>query len=211
MQPSLRSGKLTKWKDDRGFGFIQPVDGSPEVFLHISEVKDATRRPQKNDTIYYHCVVDSDGKVRACDAFILGARNKSTPVSHRAQSSDAIASSFPIVEVVLLSLLPLAGAVHFTGTTRNPVPLVLYPVMGLVTYALYADDKSRAKRQDWRIPEKTLHLCELIGGWLGGFIAQRMLRHKNQKESYQAIFWAIVIIHYIGWLFWLFLGRKLWN
>jgi uncharacterized membrane protein YsdA (DUF1294 family)/cold shock CspA family protein len=210
MQPGLRSGKLTQWKDERGFGFIQPVDGSQEVFLHISEVKDATRRPQENDTIYYHCVVDSDGKVRACNAFILGARNKSTSLSNRANPSGSIASSFPIVEVVLLSLLPLIGAIHFTWITRNPLPLVLYPAMSLVTYALYADDKSRAKRKDWRTSEQTLQLCELAGGWLGGFIAQRILRHKSQKESYQATFWAIVIIHYIAWLFWLFLGRTLW-
>jgi cold shock CspA family protein len=128
MQPGLRSGKLTKWKDERGFGFIQPADGSQEVFLHISEVKDATRRPQENDTIYYHCVVDSDGKVRACNAFILGARNKSVSLSNRTKLSDTTTSSFPIVEVLLLSLLPLVGAIHFTWTTRNPIPLVLYPV-----------------------------------------------------------------------------------
>lgn len=210
MQPGLRSGKLTKWKDERGFGFIQPADGSQEVFLHISEVKDATRRPQENDTIYYHCVVDSDGKVRACNAFILGARNKSVSLSNRTKLSDTTTSSFPIVEVLLLSLLPLVGAIHFTWTTRNPIPLVLYPVMSLVTYALYADDKSRAKRKDWRTSEQTLHLCEIAGGWLGGFIAQRTLRHKNQKTSYQAAFWAIVILHHITWLFWLFLGRALW-
>jgi cold shock CspA family protein len=120
MQPGLRSGKLTKWKDERGFGFIQPADGSQEVFLHISEVKDATRRPQENDTIYYHCVVDSDGKVRACNAFILGARNKSVSLSNRTKLSDTTTSSFPIVEVLLLSLLPLVGAIHFTWTTRNP-------------------------------------------------------------------------------------------
>ena len=209
MQSGLRSGKLTKWKDERGFGFIQPVDGSQEVFLHISEVKDATRRPQENDTIYYQCIVDSDGKVRAYNAFILGARNKSAPSSSRTKPSDAIISSFPIVEVVLLSLLPLVGAIHFTWTTRNPIPLILYPVMSLVTYALYADDKSRAKRKDWRTSEQTLHLCELAGGWLGGFIAQRILRHKGQKESYQVTFWAIVIIHYVVWLFWLFLGGTL--
>jgi uncharacterized membrane protein YsdA (DUF1294 family)/cold shock CspA family protein len=210
MQPNFRSGKLTKWKDERGFGFIQPVDGSQEVFLHISEVKDATRRPQENDTIYYHCVVDSDGKVRAFNAFILGARNKSVSLSNRAKLSDTIVSRFPIVEVVLLSFLPLVGAIHFTWTTRNPLPLVVYPVMSLVTYFLYADDKSRAKRKDWRTSEQTLHLCELGGGWLGGFIAQRILRHKSQKESYQAMFWVIVIIHHIAWLFWLFLGRTLW-
>jgi cold shock CspA family protein len=97
MKPGLRSGKLTKWRDERGFGFIQPVDGSQEVFLHIAEVKGATRRPQENDTIYYHCVVDSDGKVRACNAFILGARNKSASSSNRANPSDSIVSSFPIV------------------------------------------------------------------------------------------------------------------
>lgn len=109
-----------------------------------------------------------------------------------------------------MSLLPLVGATHFTWTTRNPLPLALYPVMSLVTYALYADDKSRAKRKDWRTSEQTLHLCELAGGWLGGFIAQRVLHHKSQKESYQVAFWSIVIIHYTAWLLWLFLGRTLW-
>lgn len=210
MQTSLRSGKLTKWKDERGFGFIQPTDGSQEVFLHISEVKDATRRPQENDTIYYHCIVDSDGKVRACNAFILGARNKPGSLSKHAKPSNTIVSSFPIVEVVLLSFIPLVGAIHFTWTMRNPLPLVLYPVMSLVTYFLYADDKSRAKRKDWRTSEQTLHLCELAGGWIGGFIAQRILRHKSQKGSYQARFWAIVTLHYAAWLFWLFFGRALW-
>jgi cold shock CspA family protein len=166
MQPGLRSGKLTKWKDERGFGFIQPVDGSEEVFLHISEVKEATRRPQENDTIYYHCITDSDGKVRACNAFILGARNKS------AKLFNAKAYSFPIVEVVFLSLLPLVGAVHFTWTTRNPLPLILYPAMSLVTSALYADDKSRAQQKDRRTSGQTLHLCEIAGGWLGAFIAR---------------------------------------
>ncbi len=211
MQPGLRSGTLTRWKDERGFGFIQPVDGSQEVFLHISEVKDATRRPQENDKIYYHCITDSDGKVRASNAFILGARNKSAPSSHRANPSDLTISRFPIIEAVLLSLLPLIGAVHFTWTTLNPLPLVLYPVMSLVTYASYADDKARAKRNNWRIPEQTLHLYELAGGWLGGFIAQRMLRHKSRKEAYQAVFWAIVITHYMAWLFWLFFGKALWS
>jgi uncharacterized membrane protein YsdA (DUF1294 family)/cold shock CspA family protein len=211
MQPSLRSGKLTKWKDDRGFGFIQPIDESQEVYLHISEVKDATRRPQENDTIYYHCVVDSDGKARACNALILGARNKSVSLSNLDRPSDSIVSSFPIVEVVLLSLLPLVGAIQFTWTTCNPVPLVLYPVMSLVTYFIYAEDKYLAKQKHWRTSERTLHLFEFLGGWLGGFIAQRIMRHKSQKKSYQAEFWAIVIIHHIIWLLWLFLGRSLWR
>lgn len=210
MQSGRRSGKLTKWKDERGFGFIQPIDGSPEVFLHISDIKDATRRPQENDTIYYNCVVDSNGKPRACNAFILGASNKSVSLKSRANPSKNTALIFLIVQAVLLSLLPLIGAIHFTWITRNPLPLLLYPIMSLVTYILYANDKFRAQQKDWRVAEKILHLCELTGGWLGGFMAQKILRHKNQKQSYQVVFWTIVIIHYIAWVFWLFFGRMLW-
>jgi uncharacterized membrane protein YsdA (DUF1294 family)/cold shock CspA family protein len=210
MEPSLRRGQLTKWKDDRGFGFIQPVDGSQEVFLHISSLKDVTRRPQIGDTIYYHVLTDKNGKISACNAFILGARNKqiSSSISlNKETASRAVDKySFPIVEVLLLSSLPLVGSIHFVWTTANPIPLILYPVASLLTFALYANDKSRAKRGDWRISEQTLHLCELAGGWLGGFIAQRKLRHKSIKRSYQLVFWAIVVLHFIFWLDWLLLG-----
>ncbi|MDJ1170725.1 cold shock domain-containing protein [Roseofilum sp. BLCC_M154] len=36
MKPTLHKGQLATWKDDRGFGFIQPDNGGKEVFLHIS-------------------------------------------------------------------------------------------------------------------------------------------------------------------------------
>jgi uncharacterized membrane protein YsdA (DUF1294 family) len=42
---------------------------------------------------------------------------------------------------------------------------------------------------------------------LGGFIAQKKLRHKSTKSSYQAVFWAIVILHLAFWVDWLFLAE----
>lgn len=198
----LYRGQLTKWKDDRGFGFIQPVAGGQEIFLHISDIKDMTRRPQAGDTIYYQVATNKDGKLYACNAFISGARRKagSPALSSRGTLSS---HSFPVLQVVLLAIVPCLGSIHFFGKTSNPIAMILYPVMSLVTFVLYADDKARAKRGDWRTPEQTLHLCELAGGWLGGFIAQQQLRHKSVKRSYQIVFWMIVVLHLVFWLAWL--------
>jgi len=204
MKSGLHRGKLIKWKDKRGFGFIQPADGSQEVFLHISEIEDATRRPQVGDTIYYRLTSDRDNKVRACKAFISGARSKSAShprsLQSQAKSKGSRQHPFPVLGVILLSLLPLAGSVYLAGTTANLIPLIFYPAMSLLTFGLYAEDKSRAKRGAWRISESTLHLCELAGGWLGGFAAQRKLRQKSVKRSYQVVFWGIVALHMAFWL-----------
>ena len=44
------------------------------------------------------------------------------------------------------------------------------------------------------MPERILHLCELLGGTPAGFIGQRVFHHKTQKGSYQLRFWLIVAV-----------------
>jgi uncharacterized membrane protein YsdA (DUF1294 family) len=70
-------------------------------------------------------------------------------------------------------------------------------VISLVTYAVYGADKDSAEDRTsrWRAPEKLLHGLEFAGGWPGAFLAQRLLRHKCSKFSYQLVFWAIVFLH----------------
>lgn len=72
MKSVMRRGLLTTWKDDRGFGFIRPSDGSKEIFLHISVIKAASRRPKVGDKILYELTAEADGKVRAINAVIEG-------------------------------------------------------------------------------------------------------------------------------------------
>ena len=55
--------------------------------------------------------------------------------------------------------------------------------------------KRRAQRGGRRIPENTLHLMEVLGGWPGAFIAQRVFRHKTQKLSFRIVFWLCVSVH----------------
>ena len=52
--------------------------------------------------------------------------------------------------------------------------------INLVTIIAYGTDKRAAKKGKWRISEAQLHTLELLGGWLGAFIAQKVFRHKNK-------------------------------
>lgn len=81
MKPILYKGRLKTWKDDRGFGFIKPDDGSKDVFLHISALKGTSRRPKVGDIILYELATDSEGKIRASNASIQGAALRSLDLS----------------------------------------------------------------------------------------------------------------------------------
>ena len=77
--------------------------------------------------------------------------------------------------------------------------LVLYLAVSLVAFGFYWYDKRMARDGKMRIPEKTLHLLEALGGWPGALLAQQWLRHKTQKQPFQNIFRLIVAGHVASW------------
>ena len=52
-----------------------------------------------------------------------------------------------------------------------------------------------AKRGAWRTPESTLHTLELLCGWPGAWLAQRLLRHKSVKTSFRVVFFLMVVLN----------------
>ena len=76
---------------------------------------------------------------------------------------------------------------------------VAYACVSLLSAGLYASDKSKAGRGEWRTPECTLHFVDLLGGWPGGLVAQRYFRHKNRKLSFQLVFWLCALGHIAVW------------
>lgn len=69
-------------------------------------------------------------------------------------------------------------------------------VMSGLVFVLYGVDKQRARREKRRISERTLHTIELLGGWPGALVAQRLFRHKTAKMSYRLVYWLIVLLHF---------------
>ena len=50
----------------------------------------------------------------------------------------------------------------------------------LAAFALMGADKRRARRGEWRVPERTLFLPAVLGGALGGVLGMRLFRHKTR-------------------------------
>ncbi|OEU66335.1 MAG: hypothetical protein BA863_10650 [Desulfovibrio sp. S3730MH75] len=71
-------GKLIRWNEDRGFGFITTPDVKGDVFIHISELKMMSRRPIVNDIILFDVVYDKGKKSKAINASIEGVSSKSS-------------------------------------------------------------------------------------------------------------------------------------
>ncbi len=72
---------------------------------------------------------------------------------------------------------------------------IIYLVMiNTVAFMLMGFDKRRAKRNAWRIPEKTLFGSALLGGSIGAIVGMQVFRHKTRHLSFQIGMPAILIL-----------------
>ncbi|MBQ6574896.1 MAG: DUF1294 domain-containing protein [Lachnospiraceae bacterium] len=62
--------------------------------------------------------------------------------------------------------------------------LLYFAVINVAGFLSMAVDKSKARRNKWRIPEATLFLFAVFGGSLGCLLGMRIFRHKTQKPKF---------------------------
>jgi cold shock CspA family protein len=79
-----RTGTLRTWHEDRGFGFIAPVDGGRELFVHISAFPRDGSRPTAGEMLSFEVGAGKDGKLQALHVRRLALGNPPTyPRSRR--------------------------------------------------------------------------------------------------------------------------------
>ena len=58
-------GTLTKWNDERGFGFITPIPAGQDIFVHVSAFARDGQRPQLQEVLSFEITLNKDGKKQA--------------------------------------------------------------------------------------------------------------------------------------------------
>ncbi|MDQ8037433.1 MAG: cold shock and DUF1294 domain-containing protein [Pedobacter sp.] len=177
-----KTGRISSWKSDKGFGFIAPATGGKELFVHIKALG-GSRAPAISSEVSYEEAFDAQGRTRAERVVMVGGGLTPRP----ALKALGLASVFlaTLTGLTVFGLIPLSL-------------LYLYLGMSVLTFLAYSWDKSAAQRGAWRTKENTLHLFSLLGGWPGALYAQQLLRHKSSKQSFRIAYWLTVLLNIAG-------------
>ncbi|MDD2467013.1 MAG: DUF1294 domain-containing protein [Desulfobulbus sp.] len=193
-------GKVIKWKNDKGFGFIKPTKGMADIFFHENFLLNQSRRPTIGEEVSFEIATNPEGKQRAERILFRGERDP----RQRDIFFDVFFSGVSIAFFIGIGTLVFLKKL-------DPIVLILYLAVSLITFSLYRHDKIKAQNDQRRTPEKDLHFFSLIGGWPGALIAQRALHHKSRKKSFLATFYITVIINIIVLSLYCFSGANFLN
>ena len=170
---------LVEWKDEKGYGFARLPGGTDRIFVHVRSLQHGVPRPKKGDMLELEVVEGRKG-LAASNVKIL--------------NEIEIAHSLPYHVVTATMLFILAQLVVILG--KAPFELVVYyTLMGALSIYLYGRDKQAAIAGLWRVSEMHLLTVDLLGGIIGGLLAQQRYWHKTSKQRYQTRVFGIVVLH----------------
>ncbi|EDT4357948.1 TPA: DUF1294 domain-containing protein [Salmonella enterica subsp. enterica serovar Typhi str. CT18] len=89
-------------------------------------------------------------------------------------------------------LLLISAAV---GSIFTSYPVAMWFLLAnVLMLAIYGVDKTAARKTWRRVPESTLLVFGVVGGWPGAIVGQQLFRHKTQKQPFKTYFIASVIV-----------------
>ena len=132
-------GKIKTWNDEKGFGFISPLSGGQDVFVHISEFK-KTGRPQLGALLTFEVELNAQGKKRAVRVrgVVSGVpaheRQTQRPMRMSRSGSPSRGTLKTAVMLGLVGLLAWQGYMHYlkiatgrSGVTTEPALITSQP------------------------------------------------------------------------------------
>lgn len=67
----------------------------------------------------------------------------------------------------------------------------------IIALIMMGIDKQKAKKQQWRIPERTFWSLAIIGGAFGVLIGMRTFRHKTKHRSFVVGIPLLLLLHIV--------------
>lgn len=102
----------------------------------------------------------------------------------------SLASTMTLNRVCYLLLIFAAIGSLFTSS-----PLAMwFLLINMLTLVMYGADKMAARKGMRRVPEATLLVFGVTGGWPGAIVGQQLFRHKTQKQPFKTYFFLSIVV-----------------
>lgn len=109
-------GTLTRWNDDRGFGFISQANAGADIFVHISAFPRDGVRPKLGEIISYETETGLGDKLRAVRIMRPGRQHSPQVARNRRSNGRASRLSGTILGALIIAAI--GGYVYL----RTPAP-----------------------------------------------------------------------------------------
>ena len=140
-------GVLTKWNDDRGFGFITPAQGGSEIFVHVSKFPRDGQRPRVGERLSFEIETENNGKRRATNLVclerqVLQATRRHSP-PHRSKERSAF---WRFMQFAIVVALIAYGYAEYSGRTAPGSIVTSRPIEQTASEVFQCDGRTHCSQ-----------------------------------------------------------------
>lgn len=123
------SGTLKSWNEGKGFGFITPLNGGQDIFVHVSDYPKRGGQPKIGEPVSFEVTLNKEGKKKAIRVQRPGGEPVSPPKARaRAQARQGNSLFGRLLGIALGAMIFAAGykflAPRFNTSAAEPATLV---------------------------------------------------------------------------------------
>lgn len=167
-------GTIARWDQSKGYGYISVENQDTQILFHISDLENNAHQPCVSEPVVFRLGSDNNGTMRAVEV--------TRPLVFNFSLAIAVWFCTVLIGSVVLLDFPV-------------ISCVLYFTVSTATYVLYALDRHAMSNGEWRIPEVTFHIMNLLGGWVGALLAQSIMHHKYHDVGFKFLFWSTLVLN----------------
>lgn len=185
------NGKISQWKDDKGFGFITSDDGQ-RVFFHISSLTTKSRRPVIGDSVIFTSMTDDQNRLKAISVAIEGL-SKTSKYQNSINVEPKTQNAFDYF-LIVISLVSIAVVVKTYLDSNNLGNSALFGIPGVIAFILLGRQKKPKSRSFncTKCKKSEVYDSRTISAWNRGFTrlycnschVQWLRNNPKQKETY---------------------------
>jgi cold shock CspA family protein len=164
-------GRITQWRDDRGFGFISSEEVDSKVFFHISSLTTKAKRPEVGDSVIFITQTDSQNRLNATSVAIEGMDRAGSSHDNPSKVEPVSKNVFDYLFIaILLTSVALTGFAYFKTTSLESSIVFAIPAV-IAFFFLSREKKPKSKSfQCAKCRRPELFNPRTIKAWNNGFI-----------------------------------------